>query len=99
MEPSCDRDLPGVQHDERFVTTYELDQVFGGSAGEFREGLCDALRDLDFYLSLFLALLFFRGLGTLRDDRNRRLLPQLGRVEALQILRFQAWLELGTQQS
>ena len=62
-------DLEAHVIDERFVTMYELDEVFGGSAGEFREGLRDALRDLDFYLSLFLALLFFRGLGTLGDDR------------------------------
>ena len=68
-----------------------------GSAGEFREGLRDALRYLDFYLSLFLTLLFFRGLGTLGDDENQRLLPHLRRVKALQILRFQARLELGTQ--
>ena len=82
--------------DDGFVTANELDEVFGGTTAELRKALGDALRDLDLHDALFLALLFFRGLGTLRDDRQRRLLPHLRRVEALQILRFQARLELGT---
>ena len=79
----------------RFVTANELDEVFGGSSGELREGLRDALRDLNFYLALFHAFLFIKRLGTLKDYRNRWLLSHLGWVEALQILRSQARLELG----
>ena len=70
-------------------------EVFGGTTGELNERLGNSLGNLDFDLALFLTLLFFRGLGTLGDDRKRRLLAHLAGVEALLALGMQAHLELG----